>query len=127
MNCLINGPAWMINRDWPRWRDTITNILSIVVENVDLTAVAAECVPPSPPTRQVHSYIRLLGDKKAVDDLTAKVEHIVIDRSKQIADDAKVIKQLSRSVPVIVAVNNHFAGYSPETIRELMEALKAIA
>jgi hypothetical protein len=50
------------------------------------------------------AYIRLLSDRKSVDD--EKVDHIVIDRSKQLADDAKVIKQ----VPVIVAVNNHFAG-----------------
>jgi len=69
------------------------------------------------------AYIRLLGDRKAVDDLTPKVDHIVIDRSKQLADDAKVIKQLSKTVPVIVAVNNHFAGYSPETIRMLTDEL----
>jgi uncharacterized protein YecE (DUF72 family) len=69
------------------------------------------------------AYMRLLGDRKAVDDLTEKVDHIVIDRSKQLADDARVIKQLSKQVPVIVAVNNHFAGYSPETIRMLTEEL----
>jgi hypothetical protein len=35
-----------------------------------------------------------------------------------------VIKWLGESAPVIVAVNNHFAGYSPESNRELMETLK---
>lgn len=67
--------------------------------------------------------MRLLGDRKAVDDLTENVDHIVIDRSKQLAEDTRVIKQLSEQVPVIVAVNNHFAGYSPETIRMLTEDL----
>ena len=60
----------------------------------------------------------MLGDREAVDSQTKTLDHIVIDRSKQLADDAKVIKLLSKQVPVIVAVNNHFAGYSPETIRE---------
>jgi glutaredoxin len=68
-------------------------------------------------------YVRLLGDRKAVDDLTPTLDHIVIDRSEQIRDDAKAIKKLSESVPVIVAVNNHFAGYSPQTIRELREEI----
>jgi hypothetical protein len=59
-----------------------------------------------------------------VDDLTLRLDHVVIDRSEQIRDDAKAIRKLSESVPVIVAVNNHFfAGYSPQTIEELMEAI----
>jgi uncharacterized protein YecE (DUF72 family) len=68
-------------------------------------------------------YVRLLGDRMAVDDLTQTLDHIVIDRTEQIRDDAKAIRKLSESVPVIVAVNNHFAGYSPQTIKELMEAI----
>jgi glutaredoxin len=69
-------------------------------------------------------YVRLLGDRKAVDDLTPTLDHIVIDRSEQIRDDAKAIKKLSESVPVIVAVNNHFAGYSPQTIKDLLAAIE---
>ena len=46
-------------------------------------------------------------------DLTPILDHIVVDRAEQIRDDAKAIKQLSESVPVIVAMSNHFAGYSP--------------
>jgi uncharacterized protein YecE (DUF72 family) len=69
------------------------------------------------------AYVRLLGDRKAVDDLTETLDHVVIDRSQQILDDAKAIRLLSKQVPVIVAVNNHFSGYAPETIRELLQAL----
>lgn len=67
--------------------------------------------------------MRLLGDRKAVDDLMKNVDYIVIDRSKQLAEDTRVIKQLSEQVPVIVVVSNHFAGYLPETIRMLTEDL----
>jgi hypothetical protein len=65
-------------------------------------------------------YVRLLGDRKAVDDPTPTLDRVVIDRSEQIRDDAKAIKKLSEIVPVIVAVNSHFAGYSPHTIKELL-------
>jgi hypothetical protein len=66
--------------------------------------------------------MRLPGERKAFDHLTPTLDHIVIDRSEQFRDDAKAIKKLGESVPVIVAVNNRFAGYSPQTIRDLMEA-----
>jgi uncharacterized protein YecE (DUF72 family) len=69
------------------------------------------------------AYIRLLGDRAAVDKLTDKLDHTVIDRSEQIDDDAKAISQLAARVPVLTFVNNHYAGYAPETIRQLREAL----
>jgi uncharacterized protein YecE (DUF72 family) len=68
-------------------------------------------------------YIRLLGDRVEVDKLTNTLDHVVIDRAEQIRQDAKVIKLLQESVPVLVFVNNHFAGYAPQTIEELRAEL----
>ena len=68
-------------------------------------------------------YIRLLGDRVEVDKLTNTLDHVVIDRAEQIRQDAKVIKLLQESVPVLVFVNNHFAGYAPQTIQELQAEL----
>jgi hypothetical protein len=39
--------------------------------------------------------VRLLGDRAAVDSLTPKLDHIVIDRSQQVADDAEAIKAVA--------------------------------
>lgn len=69
------------------------------------------------------AYVRLLGDRKAVDDLTSKLDHIVIDRSQEIERTASAIVRLAGTVPVMVFVNNHFAGYAPETVRQLREAI----
>ena len=69
------------------------------------------------------AYVRLLGDRAAVDALTPKLNHIVIDRASQVHDDAEAIRLLSERVPVLAFVNNHFAGYAPETARQLQEAL----
>jgi len=69
------------------------------------------------------AYVRLLGDRAEVDRLTKTLDHVVIDRQDQIEADAQVIRELSARVPVLAFVNNHFAGYAPETIRQLLEAL----
>ena len=66
------------------------------------------------------AYVRLLGDREAVDALTPKLDHIVIDRGDQLAADAQAIKMLRQRVPVLAFVNNHFAGYAPETVRQLV-------
>jgi uncharacterized protein YecE (DUF72 family) len=66
------------------------------------------------------AYVRLLGDREAVDALTTTLDHIVIDRGEQVTADAQAIRQLQQRVPVTVFVNNHFAGYAPETVRQLL-------
>src|SRR5262249_8163500 len=68
-------------------------------------------------------YIRLLGDRNEVDRLTKTLDQIVVDRQDQIHADAEAIKLLAKRVPVLAFVNNHFAGYAPETVRELTERL----
>jgi uncharacterized protein YecE (DUF72 family) len=69
------------------------------------------------------AYVRLLGDREAVDKLTKTLDHTVIDRNDQIRADAETIRLLSERVPVLAFVNNHFAGYAPETIQKLLDAL----
>jgi hypothetical protein len=63
------------------------------------------------------AYLRLLGDRKAVDALTPTLDHVVLDWGGQVAADAQAIRLLRQRVPVVAFVNNHFAGYAPETVR----------
>jgi uncharacterized protein YecE (DUF72 family) len=69
------------------------------------------------------AYVRLLGDRNAVDALTRTLDRVVIDRTDQLNADAEAIRQLSGRVPVLVFVNNHFAGYAPATVQQLRQAL----
>ena len=73
------------------------------------------------------AYLRLLGDREAVDKLTPTLDHIVIDRGEQVKADAEAIKLLAQRVPVVAFVNNHFAGYAPETLRQLVALTEAVA
>ncbi len=66
------------------------------------------------------AYVRLLGDRQAVDALTSTLDHIVIDRASQVEEDARAVNILRQRVPVVAFVNNHFAGYAPETVRQLV-------
>ena len=68
-------------------------------------------------------YIRLLGDRKAVDELTPTLNKTVIDRTEQIQSSARAAKLMAIKVPVVVFVNNHFSGYAHDTVRELLNAL----
>ncbi len=67
------------------------------------------------------AYVRLLGDREEVDARTKTLDHIVVDRGEQVSEDAGVIRTLSERVPVLAFVNNHFAGYAPETVRQLTD------
>ena len=62
----------------------------------------------------------LPGDRGAADALTPTLDHIVIDRGAQVAEDARAIRVLRQRVPVVAFVNNHFPGYAPETARQLV-------
>jgi uncharacterized protein YecE (DUF72 family) len=69
------------------------------------------------------AYVRLLGDRAEVEALTNALDHIVIDRQDNTHFDAQAIRLLGERVPVLAFVNNHFAGYAPETIKQLTAAL----
>ena len=73
------------------------------------------------------AYVRLLGDREAVDALTKTLDHVVIDRGGQVAADAQAIRLLWQRVPVVAFVNNHFAGYAPETVRQLVALTDPVA
>jgi uncharacterized protein YecE (DUF72 family) len=73
------------------------------------------------------AYVRLLGDRETVDARTPTLDHIVIDRGAQVAEDARAIQVLRQRVPVVAFVNNHIAGYAPETVRQLVALTDADA
>src|SRR5262249_18464978 len=70
--------------------------------------------------RGAFAYVRLLGDRAAVDALTPTLDHIVIDRGAEVEMHARAIQVLRQRVPVVAFVNNHYAGYAPETVRQLV-------
>ena len=71
------------------------------------------------------TYLRLLGDRQSVDALTKTLDHIVIDRGPEVEMDTRAIQVLRQRVPVVAFVNNHYAGYAPATVRQLVALTEA--
>jgi hypothetical protein len=58
---------------------------------------------------------------------TPTLDPVVIDRGEQVAQAAEAIRWLRGRVPVVASVNNPFAGYDPETARQLAALAGAAA
>lgn len=71
------------------------------------------------------SYVRLLGDREAIEKVTTKWGETVVDQSSRIATWADWIAQtLEEGRDVWVAANNHYAGHGPATIEEMERRIR---
>lgn len=72
------------------------------------------------------AYGRLIGDRKKIDALTDTLDHVVLDQSESLARWAEVVHGLlARAKEVYVYANNHFAGFAPDSIRDLARRVEA--
>jgi uncharacterized protein YecE (DUF72 family) len=63
------------------------------------------------------AYIRWLGDRQAMETITQKWDHLVIDRTQDTKTWVAVVRQLlGRDLSVYGFYNNHYAGHSPGSI-----------
>jgi len=70
------------------------------------------------------TYARLIGDRKAIDALTDRFDKLVVDQAPRLAKWAELLRDATNRLPRIFAyANNHYAGYAPETIRDLAARL----
>jgi uncharacterized protein YecE (DUF72 family) len=69
------------------------------------------------------SFVRLIGDREAIEKIATTWDRIVVDRSEELEEAARVIEGLAARVPVAVFINNHFAGHAPATARDLRRRL----
>ncbi len=70
-------------------------------------------------------YIRLLGDRKAIEEITTSWDKVVVDNSDRIERWASLIRKLvERDLVVYTYSNNHYSGHAPATTRQLMELVE---
>ena len=71
------------------------------------------------PTAPFH-YLRWMGPDRSITDYS----HIQVDRSRDVEGWADVLQRIARAGRDAYGyVNNHYAGHSPQTARELQRAL----
>ncbi len=68
-------------------------------------------------------FVRLLGDRESIEKVTTTWDKVVVDRSADLAENVEVIRSMADRVPVAVFLNNHYAGHSPATARDLRKLL----
>lgn len=73
-------------------------------------------------------YIRLLGDREVIEQITTTWEKEVLDRGDRLSRWAAfLLRMLEREVPTLVYVNNHYAGHAPATLERLRTQFRELA
>jgi uncharacterized protein YecE (DUF72 family) len=72
------------------------------------------------------TYIRWLGDRKAIEEITKTWDRVVVDRTAQLTSWVDFCYQTTkRGVTIFAYANNHYAGHSPATVAQFMALWKA--
>jgi uncharacterized protein YecE (DUF72 family) len=67
-------------------------------------------------------YIRLLGDRKAIEAVTKTWAKEVVDNTERLKRWASVLQRLAdRAIESYVFANNHYSGHAPATARRLRD------
>lgn len=69
------------------------------------------------------TYIRLLGDRYAIEEQTKIWDKVIVDRRRELQEWADVTNTVRARVPVYTYVNNHYAGHAPQTVREFLDLI----
>jgi uncharacterized protein YecE (DUF72 family) len=112
----IRNPHWMVDRFARVLRD---HGASLVLTEQTWMPRPAEVVAKLDPVTGPLGFVRLLGDRDAIEKVTTTWDKLVFDRSAELAETAEVISVMARRVPVVVFANNHYAGHSPATALQL--------
>lgn len=71
------------------------------------------------------AYVRLLGDRKAIEEQTVVWDKVIVDRSAEVAEWVRLCRKVkTRGVELYVYVNNHYSGFAPATVRDFVDAWK---
>jgi uncharacterized protein YecE (DUF72 family) len=72
------------------------------------------------------TYIRLLGDRKGIEQKTKIWDKVIVDRSKELMSWVNVCQRtIRRGVSTYVYVNNHYAGFAPATVEQFQKLWNA--
>ena len=74
------------------------------------------------------AYIRMLGDRHRIEQITTTWDREVIDHGARLQRWAEVLVWLrERNIPTFVYANNHYGGHAPTTARRLQQLYAARA
>ena len=74
------------------------------------------------------AYVRLLGDRKGIEQKTKVWDKVIVDRSGELMNWVNVCQRtVRRGISTYVYVNNHYAGFAPATVEQFQKLWKTAA
>jgi uncharacterized protein YecE (DUF72 family) len=119
------------NRAWltPKFADLLRNHrVALVLVDQGWMPHGDEVAEMFNPVTADFAYLRLLGDRKEIEAVTDRWNKVVIDRSDRLKRWATLVtKFLMEEVETMVYANNHYAGFAPDTVKQLQAMIDNIA
>ncbi len=68
------------------------------------------------------AYVRWLGDRKGIEEVTKTWDKTVVDRRQDLTNWVEVFRHfVSRNLKVFGYANNHYAGHGPATVKRFWD------
>jgi uncharacterized protein YecE (DUF72 family) len=68
------------------------------------------------------TYVRLLGDRKGIEQQTKVWDKVIVDRSAELSEWTGILgKEYQRNIQIYTYANNHYAGFGPATVEMFRE------
>jgi uncharacterized protein YecE (DUF72 family) len=116
------------NRHWlvPRLLDILRekNVALALIDHPWMPR-PREILAESDPITSNFTYIRLLGDRKAIEEKTKSWDKTIENRQRELFEWVEIVRQIqARQVDIFAYANNHYAGHAPATVRQFLEMLE---
>jgi uncharacterized protein YecE (DUF72 family) len=74
------------------------------------------------------AYLRWLGDRKGIEELTKRWDAVIVDRTREMETWIPIIRMLlKRGINLLGFFNNHYAGFGPGSIKLFHEVWQRLA
>jgi len=68
------------------------------------------------------TYVRWLGDRKAIEKLTGTWDKAIVDRASDLKNWVEIFREfVAKKVKIFAYANNHYAGHGPATVKTFMD------
>ncbi len=68
------------------------------------------------------TYVRWLGDRKGIEEVTKTWDKTIVDRRVDLKDWVEIFKEfVIRNIKIFAFANNHYAGHAPNTVKLFWE------
>ncbi len=131
LKCLPSGKMFALeirNKNWltPPFVDLLReHKIALVLQDQSWMPGYAELESKFDPITADWTYIRWLGDRKGIEQITKTWEKTVVDRTGALENWVDVcFKIQKRGVTIFAYANNHYSGYAPATLEMFLNLWK---